>query len=132
MRTLQHGNCESLRVNIQSLPETAGEWHGRVWALAWPTMIANVTVPLVGMVDTAVVGHLPNPAYIGAVAVGAVVFHFLQWGLAFLRMGTTGFIAQAYGAGDLREVNATAIRTLIIALGAGALVLVLRPKRRKQ
>ncbi|MFT5446148.1 MAG: MATE family multidrug resistance protein [Gammaproteobacteria bacterium] len=108
----------------QDLPETPGQWHGRVWALAWPTMIANVSVPLVGMVDTAVVGHLPDPIYIGAVAVGAVVFHFLQWGMSFLRMGTTGFTAQAFGARDTTEVNATAVRALIIALAAGLLVLV--------
>jgi MATE family multidrug resistance protein len=113
-------------VNTQSLPEHARQWHGRVWALAWPTMIANVTVPLVGMVDTAVVGHLPDPVYIGAVAVGAVVFHFLQWGLAFLRMGTTGFIAQAFGANDPREINAATARALIVALAAGVLVLALK------
>ena len=113
-------------MNQPDLPETAARWHGRVWALAWPTMIANVSVPLVGMVDTAVVGHLPNPAYIGAVAVGAVIFHFLQWAMAFLRMGTTGFTAQALGARDPREVNATAVRALIIALAAGVLVLALK------
>lgn len=95
-----------------------------MWALALPTMLANVTVPLVGMVDTAVVGHLPDPTYIGAVAVGAVVFHFLHWAFSFLRMGTTGFAAQALGAADHDEVNATAARALILAAIAGLAVIV--------
>jgi multidrug resistance protein, MATE family len=108
------------------LPQSAAAWHGRVWALAWPTMIANVSMPLVGMVDTAVVGHLPDPAFIGAVAIGAVVFHFLQWAFAFLRMGTTGFVAQALGAKNAKEINATALRTLVLVLVFGLLVVVLK------
>jgi MATE family multidrug resistance protein len=58
-------------------------------------MISNVSTPLLGAVDTAVMGHLPDPAYIGGVAIGAVLFNFLFWGFGFLRMGTTGFTAQA-------------------------------------
>lgn len=110
----------------ESLPHHVSEWHARVLALAWPTIIANVAVPLVGMVDTAVVGHLPDAKYIGAVAVGAVVFHFLHWAFSFLRMGTTGFTAQALGAGDAREINATAARALIMAAAAGLFIVVLK------
>jgi MATE family multidrug resistance protein len=88
-----------------------GHWNVRVWALAGPIMISNLSTPLLGAVDTAVVGHLPDPAYIGGVAVGAIIFNFLYWGFGFLRMGTTGFTAQAYGAGEPDELGA-----LLIAL----------------
>ncbi|MDX1529802.1 MAG: MATE family efflux transporter, partial [Gammaproteobacteria bacterium] len=73
----------------KALPDSPRSWHARVWALSWPIILSNTTVPLVGAVDTAVVGHLPDPVYIGAVAVGAIVFNFLYWGFGFLRMGTT-------------------------------------------
>ena len=74
--------------------------HRGVWALAGPIIISNISIPLMGAVDTAVVGHLPEPSAIGAVALGALIFSFLFWGFGFLKMGTTGFIAQAYGADD--------------------------------
>ncbi len=74
----------------------AGGWHRRVWALAGPIMLANLSTPLLGAVDTAVVGQLPDATYIGGVAIGAIVFSFLFWGFGFLRMGTTGFTAQAH------------------------------------
>ena len=89
-------------------------------------MLANASMPLVGMVDTAVVGHLPDPAYIGAVAIGAVVFHFLQWMFAFLRMGTTGFVAQSLGANDAAEINATTLRATLIVGIFGTLILLLK------
>lgn len=98
------------------LPRTPRAWRRRVWALSWPVILSNATVPLVGAVDTAVVGHLPDPAYIGAVAIGALIFTFFAWVFGFLRMSTTGFIAQAWGAGDLYEVSATTVRALILAL----------------
>ena len=78
--------------------------HRRVWRLAGPIILSNLSVPLLGAVDTAVVGHMPDPAYVGAVAVGATIFNFLYWGFGFLRMGTTGFAAQAYGGGDREEL----------------------------
>ena len=74
--------------------------HRKIWALAGPIIISNISVPLVGAVDTAVVGHLPEPQSIGAVALGALIFTFLYWGFGFLRMGTTGFVARAHGAND--------------------------------
>jgi MATE family multidrug resistance protein len=76
-------------------------------------------VPLLGAVDTAVVGHLPDPVYIGGVAVGAVIFNFLYWGFGFLRMGTTGFTAQALGARDEAEIVAIPIRAALIGGGLG-------------
>ncbi|MEE9265868.1 MAG: MATE family efflux transporter [Gammaproteobacteria bacterium] len=89
-------------------------------------MLSNVSVPLVGIVDTAVVGHLPNPVFIGAVALGAVVFSFLYWGFGFLRMGTTGLVAQDIGARDYDELRATLARALILASVLGLAILILR------
>ena len=100
-------------------------WNARVWALAGPIIISNLSTPLLGAVDTAVVGHLPDPAYLGGVAIGAIIFDFLFWGFGFLRMGTTGFTAQAHGAGTPDELRATLARPLLLAavLGAGLILL---------
>jgi MATE family multidrug resistance protein len=100
----------------------------RVWALAWPIIVSNLSVPLVGAVDTAVVGHLPDPRQLGAVALGSVMFSFVFWGFGFLRMGTTGLVAQARGAGDLAEARAVLLRALLLALFLGlVLIAVQRP-----
>ncbi len=99
--------------------------HGTVWALAGPMIIANLSVPLVGAVDTAVVGHLPEPHYIGAVALGALIFSFLYWGFGFLRMGTTGFIARAYGANDEIALARIMLRFLMLGLLLGLAVIVM-------
>ncbi len=72
----------------------------RLWTLAWPLMLTNLTVPLLGLVDTAVLGHLDSPEYLGAVAVGANLFTILYWTFGFMRMGTTGLAAQAWGQRD--------------------------------
>ncbi len=103
-----------------------GRWNARVWALAGPIIISNISTPLLGAVDTAVVGHLPDPAYIGGVAVGAVIFNFLYWGFGFLRMGTTGFTAQALGAGNHPELRATLARAMLLAVALGGTLLVLQ------
>lgn len=97
--------------------------HRRVWRLAGPVILSNLTVPLLGAVDTAVVGHLPEPFYIGAVAVGAMIFNFLFWTFSFLRMGTTGLVAQAGGAGDADEVRAILARALMLAAVLGLLLI---------
>ncbi|MCP4331941.1 MAG: MATE family efflux transporter, partial [Gammaproteobacteria bacterium] len=99
--------------------------HRKVWMLAGPIILSNVSVPLVGAVDTAVVGHLPEPQSIGAVALGALIFSFIYWGFGFLRMGTTGFIAQAYGAGDWNVLSDTLLRVLFLALSLGLLTIVI-------
>lgn len=100
-------------------------WHRRVWALAVPIIISNVSTPVLGMVDTAVVGHLPSPHYLGAVAIGAVIFTSLFWLFGFLRMGTSGLAAQAYGAGDMAESAAILSRALMTAIGLGVLIILL-------
>src|SRR5262245_54946849 len=90
--------------------------HRRVWRLAAPIILSGLSVPLQGAVDTAVVGRLPDAAYIGGVALGAMIFNFLYWGFGFLRMATTGFTAQAQGASDGQEIGAALDRSLILAL----------------
>lgn len=98
----------------------------RVLRLAAPIIVSNVSVPLLGAVDTAVVGHLPDPSYLGGVAVGAMIFNFLYWGFGFLRMGTTGFVAQAHGAADPAEIRAVLGRALIIAAACGTALIALQ------
>ena len=103
-------------------------WNRTVWRLAGPIMLSNVSVPLLGIVDTAVVGQLPGAYYIGAVAVGAQIFSVVYWGFGFLRMGTTGFASQSLGADDTDQVRAYLLRAFVIAGIAGlALVALQRP-----
>ena len=90
--------------------------HQRVWRLAGPVILSNLSVPLLGAVDTAVMGHLPDPAYIGGVAIAQIIFNYLYWGFGFLRMGTTGLTAQAFGARDSDEMRALLARAGLIAL----------------
>lgn len=98
--------------------------HGRVLRIAGPIVLSNVTVPLLGAVDTAVVGQLGDPASLGAVGIGAVILATLYWAFGFLRMSTSGLAAQAHGAGDAAERTAVLIRALMIGAAAGlALVL---------
>ena len=99
-------------------------WNRRVWRLAGPIMLANITIPLLGAVDTAVVGHLDQVYYLGAVAIGSLIFNFLYWGFGFLRMGTTGFAAQAHGADDTAEAVDTLWRAMVIALIIGLALLI--------
>ena len=89
-------------------------------------MLSNLSIPLLGAVDTAVVGHLPDPVFIGGVAVGAIVFNFLYWGFSFLRMGTSGFSAQAHGAGNGDELRAVLARAMLLALVIGLLLIALQ------
>lgn len=98
----------------------------RVWALAWPLILSNLTVPLVGAADTAVIGHLDDPAFIGGVALGTLLFNYVYWGFGFLRMGTTGLASQAVGADDQDEVRAVLARALVLAAVFGGLVAVFR------
>ena len=97
----------------------------RVWALSWPTILSNLSLPLAGAVDVAVVGHLPDVAPLGAVGIGALIFGFLYWAFAFLRMATTGFVAQSFGARANAEVRAAAGRAAVLAgfIGLGLIAL---------
>ena len=101
-------------------------WHRKVWAMAGPIILSNLTVPLVGAVDTAVIGQLDNPSLIAAVAIGSVLFGFIYWAFGFLRMGTTGFVAQAHGQNDNTEVLYWFLRAVLLALVCGALLIMLQ------
>ncbi|MFC3229384.1 MATE family efflux transporter [Marinibaculum pumilum] len=101
-------------------------WHRRVLALAWPVMIGNMTEPLLGAVDSAVVGHLEAPQYLAAVSVGTTIFSFVFFSFNFLRMGTTGLTAQAFGARDDALVKAIFLRAAAIGLALGILVIALQ------
>lgn len=90
--------------------------------IALPSIVSNITVPLLGLVDVAIVGHLGSAAYIGAIAVGGLMFNIIYWLFAFLRMGTSGLTAQALGRRDLPETVCLLLRSLLIA-GAVALAL---------
>jgi MATE family multidrug resistance protein len=96
----------------------------RVWRIAGPIVLSNMTVPLLGAVDTGVVGQMGAAAPIGAVGMGAIVLASVYWIFGFLRMGTSGLAAQAHGAGDGAERGAILIRALAIAAGAGAVMIV--------
>jgi MATE family multidrug resistance protein len=98
----------------------------RVLYLAWPIILSNISAPLLGLVDTAVIGNLNNPALIGAIAIGAMIFSFIYWGFGFLRMGTTGLIAQSRGAEDNDGAKAAFYRALIIAVSIGSILLLLQ------
>lgn len=107
---------------------TSASLNVRLWALAWPLMLTNLTVPLLGLADTAVLGHLARPEYLGAVAIGANLFTILYWTFGFMRMGTTGLAAQAYGRQDHPAQVALLVRSLILAIGIGlVLILVHQP-----
>ena len=87
-----------------------------VWRIAAPMILSNISVPLLGMVDTGVTGHLDSPAYLGAVAIGAMIFGFLYTGMNFLRMGTTGITAQRFGADDSDGLRVSLGQALIVSL----------------
>ena len=100
--------------------------HGRVWAVAGPIIISNSTVPLIGIADTAVIGHLGEASFIAAIALGAIIFSSLYWIFGFLRMGTTGLVAQAYGARDEDEIRSAIHRAMLVGLSAGTLLVLLQ------
>ncbi|MDW5378470.1 MATE family efflux transporter [Halomonas sp. HP20-15] len=95
----------------------------RVWTLAWPIILSNITVPLLGLVDTAVVGHLPETRYLAGVTLGATLFSFLYWGFGFLRMGTTGLTSQAQGRDDASAVRNLLGQALVMAMVIGGLLI---------
>ena len=90
-----------------------------IWSLSWPLIIANFTIPLVGLTDTVIMGHMPNTIYLAAIAIGGIVFNFMYAGLNFLRMGTTGIVSQYFGANNFEEIFFSLLRPLLLALIIG-------------
>ncbi|PSJ45333.1 MATE family efflux transporter DinF [Zobellella endophytica] len=103
-----------------------GARHRQVFALALPMVLSNITVPLLGLVDTIVIGHLEQAYYLGGVAVGATIISLIFWLLGFLRMSTTGLSAQAFGAGDGERLLQVLARALLLAWALALAVLVLQ------
>jgi MATE family multidrug resistance protein len=97
-----------------------------VWRIAAPMILSNISVPLLGMVDTGVVGHLESAVYLGAVAIGATIFGFLYTGMNFLRMGTTGIAAQRFGAGDNDGLRVSLGQAVIVAMLIAFLLIALQ------
>ena len=95
----------------------------KILRLAVPNIISNLSVPLLSSVDTAVVGHLDNIAHLGAIALGGMIFNFIYWGFGFLRMGTTGLTAQAYGGRGKKEITLVLFRALSVAMVSSAILI---------
>ena len=98
----------------------------QILQIALPSIVSNITVPLLGLVDVAIVGHMGSAAFIGAVAVGSMIFNLVYWLFGFLRMGTSGMTSQALGRRDLTEVASLLARSLSMALGIALLFIVLQ------
>lgn len=98
----------------------------RIFRLALPNIITNITVPLLGMIDIALAGRLGSAVYIGAIALGASIFNMIYWNFGFLRMSSSGFASQAYGARDLSEVMNVFVRALAIGIGGGLIITLLQ------
>lgn len=95
-------------------------------AIAVPSIVANITTPLLGLVDMAIVGHMGSPVYMAAIALGGTMFSMIYWVFAFLRMGTSGMTAQAVGAGDVAERDASLYRAMSVALIIGLMLIALQ------
>ncbi|QXH46345.1 MATE family efflux transporter [Pseudomonas xanthosomatis] len=109
------------------MPSLSTAWqhrptHRKVWGLAAPMILSNISVPLVALVDSTVIGHLPHAHQLGAVAVGATLFTFMVGLMGFLRMGSTGFAAQAAGRADGAALRQVLVQGLLLALGFALLI----------
>lgn len=98
----------------------------QILQIALPSIVSNITVPLLGLIDVAIVGHLGAPAYIGAIAVGGMLFNIIYWIFGFLRMGTSGMTSQAYGKRDIPEIVRLLLRSVGIGLAVAILLILLQ------
>jgi multidrug resistance protein, MATE family len=99
----------------------------KIWRVAWPAILSNISIPLLGLVDAGILGHLDDTRYLGAVAIGSALLSFLYWGFSFLRMGTTGRVARALGEGNEGRANLELCRAGVMALALAMLVWLLHP-----
>lgn len=98
----------------------------QILALAIPNILTNLSVPLLSSVDTAVIGHLDEVYYLGAIAIGSMIFNFIYWAFGFLRMGTTGLTSQSFGKKDEKEIALNLFRPLLVAVGAAIIIVSLQ------
>ncbi len=101
-------------------------YHKEILHIALPSILSNITVPLLGLTDLAIVGHLGSASYIGAIAIGGTIFNMIYWIFAFLRMGTSGMTSQAYGANDSQAMQNLLYRSLLASAGIALFVLLLQ------
>ena len=98
----------------------------KIWAIAWPAIVSNISIPLLGLVDAALLGHLDSPDHLAAVAVGGAILSFLYWGFSFLRMGTTGEVARAMGSADEERALVSLGRSALLAIAIAVLLLLMQ------
>lgn len=98
-----------------------------IWMIAWPAILSNISIPILGVVDAAMLGHLQDTRYLAAVALGGAILSFLYWGFGFLRMGTTGHVARARGAGDDTLAFLVLARSAVLGLSIAVAVMLLGP-----
>lgn len=98
----------------------------KILRLAIPNIVTNITIPLLAMVDLGLMGHLGSVKYVGAVALGGMIFSFIFWAFGFLRMGTSGFTAQAYGQRNLSEAGNILLRSIVFAIGGGIFLMAMQ------
>ena len=98
-----------------------------IWRLAWPIIISNVTIPLVGAVDVAMMGRIDDPAFIGGVGLGMMLFNAIYFGMGFLRMGTTGLVAQSQGEDNATQIARIMVRGLVLACAIGMIIVLATP-----
>ncbi|MFT6309837.1 MAG: MATE family multidrug resistance protein [Porticoccus sp.] len=106
---------------------TSKTLHQDIWSFTWPMVLTNLSIPLLGLVDTAILGHLGDARYLGAVAIGGSVIGLVYWAFSFLRMGTTSLSAQAFGAGQQDKAINILLRAISIGLMIGLAITVLFP-----
>jgi MATE family multidrug resistance protein len=106
---------------------TSKTLHQDIWSFTWPMVLTNLSIPLLGLVDTAILGHLDDARYLGAVAIGGSVISLFYWAFSFLRMGTTSLSAQAFGAGDNVGARHILLRAMVIGLIIGLAIMLLLP-----
>lgn len=116
-----------MRATTEQHTAQASRLDRRIWAIAGPAILSNISAPLVGIADAAILGHLDSAAFLAAVAVGSAVLSFLYWGFGFLRMGTTGLVARALGAADATGAQLALGRAAVLALLLALLVWLLHP-----
>src|SRR5262245_11194526 len=124
MQPVRHGEAGKPSLWANDTTKPMAYWYRRVFHLAFPLILSNLTQPLLSTVDTVLSGHLPGPAALGGVAVGGIFFSTIYWTFGFLRMGTTGLVAQAHGAEQHDQLRLHFLRALLSAAAIGALILV--------
>lgn len=115
--------CEN---NSTYIPQQMKQINRQILRIALPSIVSNITVPLLGLVDVAIVGHMGDAVYIGAIAVGSMIFNVIYWIFGFLRMGTSGMTSQSFGRRDLADVVRLLLRSLTVAIVVAALIILFR------